>query len=290
MPEIIVQVLVDPLLVGQDDAAETAALTVDMLGGGIDDDMRAELERLLLQRRRKDIVDDKARADRIGELGHEGDVDHLERRIGRALQEEQLGVRPHRLFPFLRLGAVDQRRLDTVFRHQRLDHPAARAEQRARRHDVIAGPCRAQQRCRDRRHAGRRGARILGAFQRAHALLEHVDGRVGVARIDEARLFALEARFGRFRAFVDVALRQEHRLRRLAETRSQGAGMHQGGLGSQFAFAGTGHDGCLKNKKTGRESRVPVHERGLGPINGPLATCLTWLQADRPNHHGINVL
>jgi hypothetical protein len=27
-----------------------------------------------------------------------------------------------------------------------------------------------------------------------------------------------------------------------------------------------------------------------GSSFGPLATCLTWLQADRPNHHGIKVL
>ena len=99
MAEIVVQILVDPFLVRQDDAAEAAALAVDMLGGRVDDDMRAELERLLLQRRGEDVVDDQPRADRIGELGDDGDVDHLQRRVGRALQEEQLGVRPDRLFP-----------------------------------------------------------------------------------------------------------------------------------------------------------------------------------------------
>ncbi|AJD39919.1 hypothetical protein RGR602_CH00553 [Rhizobium gallicum bv. gallicum R602sp] len=36
------------------------------------------------------------------------------------------------------------------------------------------------------------------------------------------------------------------------------------------------------NKKTGRKSR---------PVSYPvfLATSLTWLQADRPNHHGIKL-
>ena len=77
-----------------------------------------------------------------------------------------------------------------------------------------------EDRRRHRRHAGGRGARILGAFQRAHALFEHVDGRVGVARIDEARLLALEARFGRLRALVDIALGEVHRLGGLAEARN----------------------------------------------------------------------
>ena len=39
-----------------------------------------------------------------------GDVDHLERRIGRAFEEEQLGVGPHRGAPRLEVAAVDQGR------------------------------------------------------------------------------------------------------------------------------------------------------------------------------------
>ena len=120
--EIVVQILVDPLLVGKDDAAEAAALAVDVLGRRIDDDMRAELERLLLQRRGEDIVDDQPRADRVGECGDRGDVDHFERRVGRAFEEEQLRVRPDRLFPVRDVGAVDQRRARC-----RISAPASRS-------------------------------------------------------------------------------------------------------------------------------------------------------------------
>ena len=100
---------------------------------------------------------------------------------------------------------------------------------------MVAGLDLAHQRERDRRHAGRGGARGLGAFERGHALLEHRDGRIGEARILVARLLALEARLGLRRAVVDVALGEEQRLRGLAELRAQGAGVDEAGFGAVLA-------------------------------------------------------
>ena len=283
VPEIVVQVLVDPLLVGQDHAAEAAALAVDMLGRRIDDHMRAELQRLLQKRRRENIVDDQPRADRVGQRGHCGDVDNLQRRVGRAFEEEQPRRGTHGLFPGLQVGAVDQRRLDPVFRHQRLDDPAAGAEQGARGDDVVAGPDAAQERCGDCRHAGCGSACVLRALHRAHALFEHVDRRVGVARVDEARFLALETGLRRLGAVVDEALRHVDRFRGFAELGSKRTAMDQFGGGLPVALRRFGHLMPQKNKKTGRK----VARRST---SGPLATCLTWLQADRPNHHGIIVV
>ena len=98
---------------------------------------------------------------------------------------------------------------------------------RLRRDYVVAGLELADKREGDRRHAGRRGARGLGAFERRHALLEHLHGRIGEAGILVARIFALEARFGLGGVVVDVALGQEQRLGGLAELRAQRAGMDQ---------------------------------------------------------------
>ena len=254
MAEIVVQILVDPFLVGKHDAAEAAALAVDVLGRRIDDDMRAELQRLLLQRRGEDVVHHQPRADRVGERRDRRDVDHFERRVGRAFEEEQLRVRPDRLFPVLDVGAVDQRRLDAVFRRQRLDHPAAGAEQRARRHDVVAGLEAAQDRRRDGRHARRHGAGVLGAFQRAHALFEHVDGRVGVARIDEAGLLALEARLGGLgacRRHSPASGRSLPTSRRAGSAACPNARAALPASSCAFSWSST----CPKQQKTGRESR-----------------------------------
>ena len=137
--------------------------------------------------------------------------------------------------------------LDAVFRRQRLDHPAAGAEQRARRDDMVAGLQAAQDRRRHGRHARCHCAGVFRTFQRAHALLEHVDGRVGVARIDEAGLLALEARLGGFGGLVDIALRQVDRFRRLAVLGAQRARMHE--LGCRLPIALLGHDMPQTTKK-----------------------------------------
>ena len=69
----------------------------------------------------------------------------------------------------------------------------------------------------------------------AHALLEHGDRRIGEARIDEALVFALEARLRRFHFRIDEALREKERLGRLAELRAQLAPVDEGGGRAEFA-------------------------------------------------------
>ena len=70
------------------------------------------------------------------------------------------------------------------------------------------------------------------AFELDHAALEHRDVGIGKARIEKARVLALEARLALLGGVVDKALRQEQRLGRFAELRAQGAGMHQPGFGA----------------------------------------------------------
>ena len=210
----------DDLLARQDAAAEHAALAVDVLGRRIDDDVGPELERALVERRREHVVDDELGAGAVRDLGDRRDVVDLQGRIGRRLHEEHFGVLGHRLLPLIEIVAVDERRRDAEAPQPVLDHPAARAEQGLRRHDVIAHAHEAHQRGGHRRHAGRGRARGLGAFERRHALLEHAHGRVRVARIDVAGDLAGETRLAFLGARVDVALRQEQRLGHLAELRA----------------------------------------------------------------------
>jgi len=82
---------------------------------------------------------------------------------------------------------------------------------------MIAGPNLRQQARGDGGHPAGRGARRLGAFQQAHALLEHRDGRIGEARIDEAGIIALEPRLGRLHRRIGEALRQKQRLGQFAK-------------------------------------------------------------------------
>ena len=116
---------------------------------------------------------------------------------------------------------------------------------RFRGDDVIAGLELADQRQRDRRHAGRGRARGFRAFERRHAPLEHVDGRIGKARILIAGIFALEARFGLGGAVVDVALGEKQRFRGLAERRAQRAGLDETGFRAVAFLRGRGHVALL---------------------------------------------
>ena len=217
----------DEFLARQDHAAEHAPLTVDVLGRRIDDAVGAELHRMLQERRREHVVDHERRAARMHDLGDGGDIDDLERRVGRQFEERGLGVRAHRRAPRVEVGAVDQGRGDAEARQQLLDHVEARAEQGPRGDDVVARLELAHERGRDRRHAARRRPRRLGALEQRHPLLEHRYGRIGEARIDEARIVALEARLGQLHRVVEIALGEEERFRRLFEPRSQRAAVDQ---------------------------------------------------------------
>ena len=166
---------------------------------------------------------------------------------------------------------------DAETRQPFLDHPAAGAEQRLGGDDVIAGLDQPHHRGGDRGHAGRGRARGLGAFERRHALLEHVHGRVRVARIDVAGDLAGEARFALLGARIDVALREEQRLRGLAELRAQRSAMHQAGFGAigllvrrhasllgRFGLAhglSESHFDALANKKPAGEKFSAGHTR-----------------------------
>ena len=157
--------------------------------------------------------------------------------------------------------AVDQRRGDAVARQQVLDDVAARAEQRLGRDHMVAGLEPGEEDRGDRGHAAGGRARGLGALQEPHALLEHGDGRVGVARIDEARLVALEAPLGLLGAVVDVALGHEHRLGVLAELRAQRSavdelGRRPQGRPSALRLAPPSSSPSPDNKKPGRECRT----------------------------------
>src|SRR3569832_2191441 len=86
-------ITLDQLTRAQHDPAKRPALAIDMLGGRVGDEVRAQLQRLLVERRRKHVVDDQLGAMRLGDLGYARDVDELDGRIGRRLDEHHLGVR-----------------------------------------------------------------------------------------------------------------------------------------------------------------------------------------------------
>ncbi len=228
----VLQVIGQELLAAEHRAAEAAALAVDVLGRRIDHDVGAVGEGALQHGRCEHIVDHGRDAVLLGERGDGADVDEVERGVGRRLEEERLRVGTDGGFPVLDVAAVDQRHGDAKARAQGLDDVTAGAEHGARGDDVVAGLQERQQARGDGGHAGGGGAGHLGAFQKAHALLEHGDRRVGEARILETRILVLETRFRLLGGLVDEALGQEERFGGLAELGAQHAAVHELRLGA----------------------------------------------------------
>src|SRR5262245_9473107 len=156
---------------------------------------------------------------------------------------------------------------------------------------MVTGLEEREQRRRDRGHAARRAARGFRPFQRAHAPLEHVDGGIGIAAIDETFLVALEAALGLLGVIVDVAGVEKDGLRGLAELASERALMHEPGcraprLPLLFLVLLCRHGiHSLRYMRAQKNPGFGSSPKDRDCSHGLLATCLTWLQAGRPNHH-----
>ena len=212
---------VDELLRAQDGAAERAALAVDVLGGGVHDDVGAELERPLQQRGGEDVVDDDgARRPRAPV--------RRPRRRRRSPASGWTATRrtppwwaPTAPAPLVQVGAVDEHGLDAPARQDLVEDHEAGAEQAAGGHHAVALRQQRAQGGEHGGHAGRRGEARLGALEQAQPLLERGHGRVAVARVDEAVVLAGEGGLGASAAVVDEARGQEQRLGGLVEARAR---------------------------------------------------------------------
>ena len=99
--------IIDKLVRRQNDATETAALPVNMLGCRIDDAIGTKLQRLLLHGRGKHIINRELSTMRMGYFGNRCDIDDLKRRVGRAFEKENFGIGTHSLFPCRQIGTID---------------------------------------------------------------------------------------------------------------------------------------------------------------------------------------
>ncbi len=220
--------------------------------------MCAKLQRLLEKRRGENIVHDQLCARFVGNLCNGGNVDDFECRVRRAFKKHDLGIGAHGRFPVGHIRAVDDRDFHAIARQDGFDDITTRAEDGAGRDDMIARLYLAENGGGNGGHAGGGGAGVFRAFQRTCALFKHVGGRVGVARIDETRIFTLETRFGSFRRGVKEALRQKQGFRHFGETGAQRSGMDEFGCRAKFAGILSRHFSNLS--KAGR----PGQEESLG--------------------------
>src|SRR5262249_6832209 len=142
-------------------------------------------------------------------------------------------------------------------------------------HDMVAGLQRRQHGGRYCGHAGRGRAAGFRAFELDHAALEHRDGRIGIARIDEAGVLALEARLALLGSVVDIALGEEQSLGRLSEFGAKRAGMNEAGFGTVV-------------RRLRRGSRLEVGRTGHVTSTWPPKAATkkpAWENSSRPGSH-----
>src|SRR5690606_14464101 len=156
-----------------------------VLGGGVDDDVRAVLQRPAQQRRGERVVHDADQAQLARRAAQRGQVGHVAHRVGDRLQVDQPGLGPDGGAQLGRVVLGHVRDLDAEPRHQLVDHPGRAAVQGTLRDHVIAGPEQAEQRDVDGAHARAGGDRGGAALQPGDRLLQRADGRVGVAAVHE---------------------------------------------------------------------------------------------------------
>jgi hypothetical protein len=91
--------LADQLAIADDGAPDTTSLSVQILGGRVDHQVGAELQRPLQRRRAEAIVDRQQTAAAVRDLGEQADIHHLGQRVGRRLAEKEPGLRANRRVP-----------------------------------------------------------------------------------------------------------------------------------------------------------------------------------------------
>jgi hypothetical protein len=121
----------------------------------------------------------------MGEGGNGADVDHFQRRVRDAFEEDCFRAGPDRLRPLVEVGAVDEGDLHAVTRQHLFEDVEAGPEERPRRDHVIARPQHRGERAVHRCHAGRRCKAVFRPFEGCDPLFEHRHGGVAVAGVDE---------------------------------------------------------------------------------------------------------
>ena len=105
------------------------------------------------------------------------------------------------------ISSIYESDYDAIARQNMFKHIQARPKQRPRCNDMIAGLQHSHQRATDSGHARRCGKPIFGAFQRRHALFEHRNRWITIARIDEFVLARFQKpRLGGLGTVIDKSL------------------------------------------------------------------------------------
>jgi hypothetical protein len=134
-----------------DDAADAVAVAIEVLRRAVDDEVCAQLERTLNARTCKRVVDHDACAACVRDVSGGRDVGEAHDRIGRRLEEQHLGLRPHGLLDELQPRRVDVAEGHSIVGKDLVEQPERSAVRVVGDDDVVPGPKQCPERT-DGRH------------------------------------------------------------------------------------------------------------------------------------------
>ena len=222
-----------------DGAAQRGAVPAQVLGQRVHHDVGAVLERPDQVGRAHGVVDDQRHAVLVRDGRHAGDVGDVAGRVADGLHVHGLGALVDQLGEAGRVAVVGKAGLDAVLRQRVREQVVGAAVQCRAADDVVAHLGDGLQRVQDGRLAAGHRQRADAAFQRRHALFQHVGGGVRDAGVDVARHLQVEQVGAVLRAVEGVShgLVDRHRHRLGGRVRRV-AGVH--GLGFKLPLLGHG--------------------------------------------------
>ena len=174
------------------DAADARAMSADPLREGVDDDVRAVLDRAQQRRGRERRIHDERQMvlPRDGRIGL--DVCHVEAGIADRLDVDRARLLVDRGLDGGEVVDGREAHRDALLRQDRVELRERPAVEVVRRDDLVAQLREVRDREVDRRRARGEGQRGRAAVERRETLLEHVVRRVHQAGVDVARLLEAE--------------------------------------------------------------------------------------------------
>ncbi len=254
------------LLVRPDDrhAADHVGMAVEVLGGGMHDEIEAEFQRVLDIGAGEGVVGSRQDAALPGDRGDTLEIDQLQERVGRGLDPDQPGVRADRSLDRARIGQIEVGRLQS---HRAVAYPleqAARAAVEIVDRDDMRAVVEAFERGCDGRQAGSEGERRAAAFEVGDAALERHAGGIRGARVVEA--------------FVHAGALL-HEGGRGVDRHHHGAGGRIGRLARMDAAGGEGEPVRLGHSGLIFRSRPPALLSSSAKADDPVTTGLSKLGA-----------
>ena len=188
-----------------DGAADVDPVAAQELGGRVDRDIDAVLERPEQRRRQHRVIHDHRQAVLVGRIGDGAKIRNVVLGIPDRFQVHQAGVPVHQFVDLLGMIGIEEPHLDAQFLEGLGEERPCASVQAGGGNEVLPG-------VRDGEDGGHNGRLARGerqpantAIERREPLLQHVVGRVHQARVDVAELSQPEKIRCRIGIFENVA-------------------------------------------------------------------------------------